>query len=521
MSLAAGRFYSATRRQACGTWLRPYSAALTSKPILQSALRRSFVYSARCNSHTLDMSDKDLAKLKVNQARLMEDLHHTCSFGTGERWGKQSTETGMHRLSLTDDDKQARDWFVATTKALGCHVTVDAVGNIFAVRPGRREGPPTFTGSHLDTQPTGGRYDGILGIISGVEMLKVLSDSWVETEFPVGVVNWTNEEGARFPNSMMASGVWAGTIPLDSAHNLQEVGGGTATVKSELERIGYLGQTPASYEATPMAAHFELHIEQGPVLEAEKTRIGVVEGVQAYRWFTVDVGGRDCHTGTTPFKARSDALLTASKLILHSHRLATAHSALASTGILTLTPGSTNTVPNHVRFSLDIRSPSDDTLDALEAALKADFAAIAEGRPTPLRKGVKGVKEGLGSVLDVNDGCTKGKPCDVTWRTDSVSPAIRFHEDTIQCVRDAAAAAGLATRDLTSGAGHDSVYTSRRCPTSMIFIPCREGISHNPTEYATPEDCAAGAQVLLSSVLAYDRLRSKRRVTWAQEERHV
>lgn len=199
----------------------------------------------------------------------------------------------MSRLALSDSDKQARGWFAETTTALGCTLTVDAMGNMFAVRPGRRRGPPpTFAGSHLDTQPSGGRYDGILGILAGVEMLRVLDEHGVETEHAVGVVNWTNEEGARFPVSMVASGVWAGEIGLEHAHGLRELGGGSGTMKSELERIGYLGSTPASHKSVPMGAHFELHIEQGPVLEAHGQKIGVVQGVQAYRWFTVEVQGR-------------------------------------------------------------------------------------------------------------------------------------------------------------------------------------------------------------------------------------
>ncbi|EKG10987.1 Peptidase M20 [Macrophomina phaseolina MS6] len=210
----------------------------------------------------------------------------------------------MSRLALSDADKEARDWFIATTQALGCHTTVDAMGNIFAVRPGRREGPATFAGSHLDTQPTGGRYDGILGVTAGVEMLKVLSENWVETEYPVGVVNWTNEEGARFPISIVASGVWSGDIQLERAHNLCEVGGGTATMESELNRIGYLGTTPASHSALPMGAHFELHIEQGPILETEQKKIGVVQGVQAYRWFTIDVKGRGAHSPSPFYPSR-------------------------------------------------------------------------------------------------------------------------------------------------------------------------------------------------------------------------
>jgi hydantoinase/carbamoylase family amidase len=403
----------------------------------------------------------------------------------------------MCRLALSDTDKQARDWFVETTKSLGCSVTIDAMGNTFAIRPGRHEAPPTCAGSHLDTQPTGGRYDGILGIHAGIEMLKVLQDHNIETEYPVGVVNWTNEEGARFPISMVASGVWAEEISLERAHNLQEVGGGTATIKSELDRIGYLGSVPASYHTMPIAAHFELHIEQGPILEAEKQKIGVVQGVQAYRWFTIDVTGRDAHTGTTPFSARADAMLTAARLIAHSHRVAAKHSALASTGVLTLSPGSVNTIPGNVRFSLDIRSPQDATVDALEAQLRKDFAAIASGE----------------NVDDASFPRTSEHKLSVEWMTDTISPAVNFNPDCIAAVRAAAGSVlgdeGLM-RDMVSGAGHDSVYASRRCPTSMIFVPCRNGVSHNPEEYTSPDDCAIGAEVLMHSVLRYDRLRAQR-----------
>lgn len=313
---------------------------------------------------------------------------------------------------------------------------------------------------------------------------------------------------------MVSSGVWAGEIPLERAHSLEEVGGGTATMKSELERIGYLGSVPASYRTLPMAAHFELHIEQGPILEAEGRKIGVVQGVQAYKWFTIDVTGRgrlsrscrwstgadsgdiDAHTGTTPFSARADALLMAARLIAHSHRIAAKHSALASTGVLALSPGSVNTIPGHVRFSLDVRAPADETVEAVEAELKGDFAAIARGK----------------NVDDPAFPKTSEKELTVKWQTDSTSPAVNFHPDCIAAVR-AAAGSVLGDedlmRDMVSGAGHDSVYASRRCPTSMIFVPCRNGVSHNPEEYTCPEDCAIGAEVLLQSVLRYDRLRAQ------------
>lgn len=429
----------------------------------------------------------------------MDTLHYTCGFGTGLRWGSASTETGMSRLALSDTDKQARDWFVETTTGLGCKVVVDAMGNTFAVRPGRRNDvAPIYAGSHLDTQPAAGRYDGILGILAGVEMLNLLRDHDVETEYPIGVVNWTNEEGARFPLSMVSSGVWAEKIPLERAHDLKEVGGGSATMKSELERIGYLGSVPASYRSTPMTAHFELHIEQGPILEAEKQKIGVVQGVQAYKWFTIDVEGRASHTGTTPFSARADALLMASRMIAHSNRVASKHSALASTGILTLSPGSVNTVPGNVRFSLDVRAPLDETMEAVEAELKRDFAALARGD----------LVEGEPSQATEHQRL----PLSVNWTTDFVSPAVLFHQDCISAVRAAAKSVlgdDALYRDMRSGAGHDSVYASGIIPTSMIFVPSRNGISHHPEEWTSPEDCALGAEVLCKSILRYDQMMAK------------
>lgn len=274
--------------------------------------------------------------------------------------------------------------------------------------------------------------------------MKTLNDNNIETEFDTGVVNWTNEEGARFPISMVSSGVWAGAIPLEKAYNMVEVGGGTATQRSELERIGYLGSVEASHKANPIGAHFELHIEQGPILEQSKGKIGAVEGVQAFRWHIITVKGNDCHTGTTDFKNRADAMLTAAKLILHSHNKATEMNCLASTGILTLKPGSTNTVPGFVQFSLDIRCKGDAQLLKLEEALKVEFEQIAAGE----------------DVGGVNALGTKGRGCSVNWKLDTDSPATKFHEDCVKCVEESArdmlgATASTQVQRMTSGAGHD------------------------------------------------------------------
>jgi hydantoinase/carbamoylase family amidase len=277
------------------------------------------------------------------------------------------------------------------------------------------------------------------------------------------VINWTNEEGARFPQLMVASGVWAGLIPLERAHNLRELGGGKATQKSELERIGYIGSVEASYEENPIGAHFELHIEQGQILESSNTSIGVVEGVQAYRWFTVTVTGRDCHTGTTDFRNRSDAMLTAAKLILHSHNKATELKCLASTGIVTVKPGSTNTVPGVVQFSLDMRSKDDEKLRALEGALRDDFAKIAAG-------------EDIGRVNALG---TRGKGCGVEWAMDADAPSVKFHADCVKCVEESAdsivgATAENKMRRMTSGAGHDR-YRKRNVYSAMYtkLTPCQ------------------------------------------------
>ncbi|KAH6877072.1 hypothetical protein B0T10DRAFT_520522 [Thelonectria olida] len=435
--------------------------------------------------------------VSIDRERLMEDIHHTAQYGQGQRWGELPTEIGMARLALSDSDKLVRDWFVETVKQYGCDVTVDAMGNIFAVRPGKQQGLPTMMGSHLDTQPAGGRYDGILGVLSGVAALRALHEAGIETEYPMGVVNWTNEEGARFPQCMMASGVWAGATDIGQVHQIADIDDANATVKSELERIGYLGTTPAHYSATPMAAHFELHIEQGPILEASNQCIGAVEGVQASKWFTITVTGRDSHTGATNFENRSDALLTSAQMIVRSHQVATEFASLASTGLLSLEPGSTNTVPGVVTFSLDLRSSEDAKIAEMEKILRQDFERIAKGE----------------TVGTVTAGCTRGLGCQVSWKVDSDAKVANFDAECIQCIEKGSEAlfganAASLTRRMYSGAGHDSVHTSTRVPTAMIFVPCREGVTHNPTEYCSPEDCGNGAQVLLNAVLRYDKLRS-------------
>ncbi|KAI5919384.1 hydantoinase/carbamoylase family amidase [Camillea tinctor] len=429
--------------------------------------------------------------LKINAARLVDTIHHTCQWGAAHRYGDDPTQTGMARLALSDDDFRVRQWFATETQKLGCDLKVDKMGNMFARRAGAlgSKSPMTAMGSHLDTQPRGGRYDGILGVVSAVEVLRTLHENNYKTQYDVGVVNWTNEEGARFPKSMVSSGVWAGEIPLEAAWGLADIFDPNVTIKSELERHGFVGEISCSSDAStgfPLGAHFELHIEQGPILEESGKKVGVVQGAQAYRWLTITIIGRDAHTGTTPLKSRKDPLLAAAKMIASSNAIAKKLGALASTGVLKIPPNSsTNTLASQVSFTLDIRHPKDEVVAQLYNECLESFKEIAQ---------------------------EDGKGVELKYTLDTDSPAVQFNKDCIRAVEEAATSTVGAENiiPIVSGAGHDSVYTSKRCPTAMIFVPCKEGVSHNPEEYCSPEDCAIGAQTLLEAVLRYDQFRASK-----------
>ncbi|KAF3399142.1 N-carbamoyl-L-amino acid hydrolase [Talaromyces pinophilus] len=447
-------------------------------------------------------SDAMQAPVKINGRRLIETIHSTCEFGKAHRYGEHETETGMARLALNDDDKKVREWLIQQVKAVGCSVTIDQMGNIFAVRPGRNKtAPPVMMGSHLDTQPTGGRYDGILGVLAALEALRTIHESGYQTEGPIGLVNWTNEEGARFPMVTVSSGVWADVVPLETAWNCREVaslsqGSELKTMKQELARIGFLGETPASYKAFPIGAHFELHIEQGPILENEEQKIGVVTAAQAYSWFEITVKGQDCHAGTTPLSARRDPLLAAAKMIAASNQIAKTASGLITTGIFQATPGSINTMAHTIKFTMDIRHPQDEQVSSMVQQCHEAFEKIA------------------------TEGSERG--VEVSWETLTENVAVKFHPDCISAVESAAEAvcASLPAsqnpsnkglwRRMASGAGHDSCNVSKRCPTAMVFTPTRNGMSHTPDEYCSPEDCILGAEVLMGAALKYDTLRAQR-----------
>jgi beta-ureidopropionase / N-carbamoyl-L-amino-acid hydrolase len=404
--------------------------------------------------------------LTINPQRLWDALMETAQFGG-------TPKGGIKRLTVSDDDKKVRDWFKAECEKLGCTVVVDEVGNMFATRPGKRNDlPPIAMGSHLDTQPTGGKFDGVLGVLGALEAMRTLVDMGYETTAPVMIANWTNEEGSRFAPAMLCSGVYAGVFSTEFAYSREDRQG--IKLGDELERIGYKGAIKAG--DVKFQAMFELHIEQGPILEAENKMIGVVTGVQGMRWYEVTVRGQESHTGATPMGLRRNALLGAARMIDMINQVGMAHlPGVASVGLIENSPNSRNVVPGEVFFTVDLRHPDEKVLDRMEEAYRAALPEIAAELN-----------------LAFEEKCI--------W----VSPAVKFAADLIDCVREGAGQAGYTTRDMASGAGHDAAYIARVTPTTMIFVPCLGGISHNEAESTTLEECGAGSQVLLNAVLAYD-----------------
>ena len=406
--------------------------------------------------------------LTIDPQRLWDQLMETARFGG-------TAKGGIRRLTLTDEDKAVRDWFKAQCEGLGCTVTVDSVGNMFARRPGKNDDlPPIAMGSHLDTQPTGGKFDGVLGVLGALEALRTMVEMGYETTAPVEVVNWTNEEGSRFAPAMLCSGVYAGVFTPEFAYDREDREG--RKFGAELERIGYRGAEPVGQHK--LGALFELHIEQGPILEDEGKVIGVVQGVQGMRWYEVTVTGQDAHTGATPMYLRKNALLGAARAIDRIDAIAHAHApaAVGTVGLVEVRPNSRNVIPGEVFFTVDFRHPDEAVLDAMEREFRAALPEIMD----PLKLAFEEKR---------------------IWN----SPAVKFDPELIACVRHGAEQAGYATRDMVSGAGHDAAYLARVVPTTMIFVPCLGGISHNEAESTTLEECAAGAQVLLNAVIEYDR----------------
>ena len=402
---------------------------------------------------------------RIDAKRLWDSLMDMARFGA-------TPKGGVRRLTLTDIDRQGRDHFRARCAAAGLTVRVDEIGNMFARRPGRDPARlPVLMGSHLDSQPSGGKFDGALGVLAGLEVMQSLNDLAITTEAPIELVNWTDEEGSRFGHSLMGSGVWAGIYALDKAYALADTEG--TTVQQALDGIGYRGPEPA--KPFPADAYFELHIEQGPILEREEKQIGIVTGAQAQVWYDAVATGQDSHAGTTPPSARRDALVTAARIIELVDRTmrARGEDGRGTVGQLLVAPNSRNVVPGEVRFSVEFRHPSGAEVDAIATSFPQAAAAIAAA-------------DGLGWSLT---------------ELFRIAPQ-PFDPACIDLVRQATTALGLSAREIVSGAGHDAVYVARHVPTAMIFTPCKDGLSHNEAESIEPSEAEAGAQVLFHAVLA-------------------
>jgi len=402
------------------------------------------------------MQDKNLP---IDGKRLWDSLMEMGKIGA-------TPKGGCCRLALTDLDKQARDLFVKWSKEAGCSIRIDKMGNVFARRPGRDETlAPVMTGSHLDTQPTGGRFDGVYGVLAGLEVIRSLNDHGYETERPIEVVIWTNEEGSRFAPAMVSSGVFAGVYDLE--YGLSRADQDGKTMGEELERIGYAGDCDVGGQ--DIHAFFEVHIEQGPILEEDECDIGVVTHGQGQRWYELTLSGVESHAGPTPMDRRKDALVGAAKVIELVNKIGLENAPFASgtVGMLNVYPNSRNVIPGEVFLTIDIRHPKDDVLANMDKAVCAGVSEIAE-------------KAGLGADL----------------KQILYYAPVPFDESCVEAVRNAANEFGYKNRDIIAGAGHDACYLAGVAPTSMIFVPCIDGISHNEIEDAKPEWITAGGNVL-------------------------
>ena len=402
--------------------------------------------------------------LRINGGRLWDTLMEMAKIGPGLRGGN-------NRLTLTDDDKKSRELFMSWCEGAGCTTTFDSMGNIFARREGADPSlPPVMVGSHLDTQPTGGKFDGVLGVLSGLEIIRTLNDLGIRTKHPIEVVDWTNEEGSRFAPAMISSGVFAGAYTQEEAYALTDKDG--LTFGDELRRIGFVGEEKVG--TRPLKAFFELHIEQGPILEAEGLDVGVVTHGQGQRWFDITITGFESHAGTTPMPRRRDALLGAAKLVQAVNEIAleNAPHAVGTVGMLDLYPGSRNVIPGSVSMTVDFRHPDDAVLKAMADAMKVRLAEI----------------------------CAEGKLSEETKEVFYYAP-VAFDESCVGAVRRAAERLGYKHRDIVSGAGHDACYIARVAPTSMVFCPCVDGISHNEDEDISLEWAKAGTDVLFHAVV--------------------
>ncbi|MGX5668853.1 Zn-dependent hydrolase [Rhizobium daejeonense] len=401
-------------------------------------------------------------ELRINPTRLISRVERLGKIGALEGGG-------VCRLALTPSEKLGRDHLVAEMKALGLDVAIDPIGNIFGARKGRREGPAVMLGSHIDTVATGGLYDGALGVLAGLEVIATLNEGNIETDLPVVVAAFTNEEGARFAPDMLGSLVFVGGLSLAEALDIVSIDG--KRLGEELEAIGYAGTDQGPEE---VAAYFELHIEQGPVLEDEKVEIGAVLGVQGISWTELTIRGRSAHAGTTPIRLRRDAGLAAARIAagVGAFVRSMGGDQVGTVGAITLTPNLVNVVAETAVMTVDLRNPDEGLLQVAEAKLTALIEQIA----------------GEEEVTIERRSLARFEPVDF-------APAL------IETIDGTARVLGFSTRRLFSGAGHDAQMLARIAPAAMIFVPSVKGISHNITEYTEPADLANGANVLLQVTL--------------------
>lgn len=402
--------------------------------------------------------------LQVNGARLMDRLMAMAKIG-------ETPKGGVCRLALTDEDKAGRDLFVKWCQEAGCTITIDKVGNIFAHRPGKDEKlSPLLAGSHLDSQPTGGKFDGTYGVLAALEVIETMNDGNITTLRPVEVVSWTNEEGARFAPGLTGSGAYAGIFDLEYTLTREDKRG--RFIGEELQRIGYVGDVPVGGRS--IRAALEAHIEQGPILETEEKTIGIVTGVQGMRWYDITFEGQEAHAGTTPMKTRRDPVKAALKVLQRIYPLAEGQlpEARVTFGDFIVKPGSRNTVPGRLTITLDLRHPDSYILEAMDQKIRSIVESECK---------VMGL---MGRVDEI-------------WHM----PPVSFAPECVEAISRAADTLGLSSMEIISGAGHDALYLSQVTPTGMIFIPCEKGLSHNELENAKPEDLIAGANVLLRAIL--------------------
>ena len=405
-----------------------------------------------------------LSKLRVNGERLRATLEEMAKIGA-------TSGRGVHRLALSDEDKAARTLFIKWLNELNLEVSIDEMGNIFGKRAGLKNSlPPIMAGSHIDSQPSGGRFDGILGVMGALEVMRTVHENNVETHRPLVIVNWTNEEGSRFSPATMGSGVWASKLDLQWIYSRTDISG--KKFIDELNRIGFRGDVPA--KAFPVHAYFEYHIEQGPILEKQDKDIGAPEGIVGITWMDVYLTGTANQVGPTPMEGRNDALCAAAEMILKIDQLPKkmGGNMVATVGEIHNSPNSRNIVPDGVRFTVDLRSWDDELANRAWDDARSDFETIAARRGCSIR-----IEE--------------------TWRVNHMP----FDSKLVQLVLDNAEAFGYSPLKMISGAGHDAGYMSMIAPTAMIFVPSIDGRSHVEVEDTTWEDCEAGANVLLHSML--------------------